>query len=208
MRFFISFLLLIGCQGGNLEESPNLDNPKVLEKIVAQAVDVKKLESKRVKGYLILCVPETENPFSGWVKAQDDNGSIHELGKLNEGQKHGIWTTWKKNGKKHREIQYNREVMDGTFLEWHSNGQLKAKGQTKDGEMDGRWILWYENGNRSATQVCSKGLLVFARSWKPDGSQCPETNATGGNGIFVEYTENGSILKRQVFSNGIGKDTK
>ena len=98
--------------------------------------------------------------------------------------------------------------MDGTYLEWHSNGELKARGQTKDGEMDGRWIGWYENGNRTAIQVCSKGLLVSAHSWKPDGSRCPETNATGGNGIFIQYNEDGSILKRRVFLNGIGKETK
>ena len=208
MRFFISFLLLAGCQGGTLEEFPNLDDPQVLEKIVAQAVDVKKLEAKRVKGFLILCVPGTEDPFSGWVKAQDDNGSLHELGKLNEGQKHGIWTTWNKNGRKQSQIEYNRDVMDGTYLEWYSNGELKAKGQTKEGEMDGRWIDCYENGNRATIQVCRRGLLVSARSWKPDGSRCPETNATGGNGIFTKYNEDGSISKRRVFLNGIGKETK
>ena len=208
IRFSIAFLLLAGCQGGTLEEFPNLDDPQVLEKIVAQAVDMEKLEAKRVKGYLILCVPETENPFSGWVKAQDDNGSLHELGKLNEGRKEGIWTTWNKNGKKQRQIEYHRDVMDGTYLEWHSNGKLKARGQTKDGEMDGRWIGWYENGNRAKIQVCRRGLLVSAHSWKPDGSRCTETNATAGSGIFVQYNGDGSILKRSLFSNGIGKQTK
>ncbi len=208
MRFSIAFLLLAGCQGGTLEEFPNLDDPQVLEKIVAQAVDMEKLEAKRMKGFLILCVPETKNPFSGWVKAQDDNGSLHELGKLNEGRRQGIWTTWNKNGKKQSEIEYHRDVMNGTFLEWHSNGKLKGRGQTKDGEMDGRWIGWYENGNRAKIQVCRRGLLVSAHSWKPDGSRCPETNASAGSGIFVQYNEDGSILKRSVFSNGIGQETK
>ncbi len=36
---------------GNLEETPDLDDLEVLEKIVAQAVDVKKLQSKRVEGF-------------------------------------------------------------------------------------------------------------------------------------------------------------
>jgi len=57
MRFSIAFLLLVGCQSGNLEETPDLDDLEVLEKIVAQAMDVKKLQSKRrvlsKKAYLL-----------------------------------------------------------------------------------------------------------------------------------------------------------
>ena len=204
----IWILALAGCQSNESEKSPDLDDPKVLSQIVGRAVSKDKLEPKRKKGYLVLCVPGTEDAYSGWMQEARENGKLKTIGKLKGGKKEGQWTSWGEDGKKKSEIHYVADVMNGTFLEWHPNGEPKSKGQTKDGEMDGRWIGWYENGNRSATQVCSKGLLVFARSWKPDGSQCPETNATGGNGIFVEYTENGSILKRQVFSNGIGKETK
>jgi hypothetical protein len=35
MRFSIAFLLLVGCQSRNLEETPDLDDLEVLEKIVA-----------------------------------------------------------------------------------------------------------------------------------------------------------------------------
>ena len=201
-------LALAGCQATDLEELPSLDDQKVLSEVLAKAVDRDKLEPKRLDGYLVLCVPGSEDAYSGWVKETDEKGNLKSLGKLKSGKKQGRWTSWHENREKKSEIQYVGDVMGGDFFEWHANGQVKARGQTKDGEMDGHWVGWYENGTKAGVQWCNVGHLVSALSWKPDGSKCPETNATKGNGVFVEYNEDGSIDKRQIFKDGVGTEAK
>ena len=201
-------LALAGCEATDLEELPNLDDAAVLAEVLSKSVDYGKLEPKRLEGYLVLCVPGSEDAYSGWVKETSAKGKLKSLGKLKSGKKQGRWTSWHENGKKKSEIQYVGDVMDGSFKEWHANGKKKAVGKTKDGEMDGRWVGWYENGTKAGVQWCNVGHLVSALSWKPDGSKCPETNATGGNGIFVQYNEDGSIDERQVFKDGVGVEAK
>ena len=90
----------MGCQATNLEEFPDLDDPKVLSQIEGRAVSKDKLEPKRKKGYLVLCVPGTEDAYSGWMKEARENGNLKTLGKLKGGKKEGQWTSWGKNGKK------------------------------------------------------------------------------------------------------------
>ena len=200
----IWILALAGCQSNDLEKSPDLDDPKVLSQIVARAVSKDKLESKRIKGYLVLCVPGTEDAYSGWMKEARENGILKTLGKLKGGKKGGQWTSWGENGKKKSEIHYVADVMDGSFVEWHPNGKIRTRGQTKDGEMDGRWVGWYANGVKAGVQWCREGLLVSALSWKPDGTKCPDTNATEGKGVFVQYNGDGSVEKRLVYKDGKG----
>ena len=72
MRFSIAFLLLVGCQSGNPEETPDLDDLEVLEKIVAQAVDVKKLQSKRVEGFAA-DNPEVVKRLGGFLAAHKED---------------------------------------------------------------------------------------------------------------------------------------
>ncbi len=190
--------LLMGCQ------KPDLEDPEVFEKIASQAINPSRLEAKRLKGLLVLCIPETEDPYSGWVRENYDNGQLKRLGYLNDGRKEGLWTSWHENGEKKKEIRYNKDVAHGTATEWYANGQKKGVGQIKDGEMDGPWEEWYENGWKSKVQNCDFGKLISATAWKPNGEKCPVTNVTNGTGELIDYNENGTIDKRYIFKNGVG----
>ena len=189
---------LTGCQ------KPDLEDPDVFEEIASQAIDRGTLEAKRVKGLLVLCIPDTEKPFSGWVKENYDNGQLKRLGYLNDGAKDGLWTSWHENGRKQMEIRYKKDVMHGTMSTWYANGQKKGVGQIKDGEMDGRWEEWYENGWKSKVQNCDFGKLISATVWKPDGEKCPVTNVVNGNGELIDYNDDGTIEIRYTFKDGVG----
>ena len=93
--------------------------------------------------------------------------------------------------------------MDGPFRAWHPNGTLAAQGNINDNEMTGHWMEWYATGVKRKAQHCRDGIFISAVVWTPDGALCPETNATGGNGVVVEYEENGSVEKRRVYLNGV-----
>ena len=188
---------LTGCQ------KPDLEDPEVFEEIASQAIDPTTLEAKRVKGLMVLCIPGTEKPFSGWVKENYDNGRLKRLGYLNDGAKDGLWTSWHENGEKQLEIRYKKDVLHGKTSSWHPNGQKKSAGNIRDGEMDGPWEEWYENGWKSKVQSCDFGKLVSATVWKPDGEKCPVSNIVNGKGILLEYKEDGTIQKRYTFKDGV-----
>ena len=189
---------LTGCQ------KPDLEDPEVLEEIASQAIDPTTLEAKRVKGLMVLCIPGTEKPFSGWVKENYDNGRLKRLGYLNEGAKDGLWTSWHENGEKQLEIRYKKDVLHGKTSSWHPNGQKKSAGNIRDGEMDGPWEEWYENGWKERVQNCDFGKLVSATVWKPDGEKCLVSNVVNGNGELIDYNEDGTIDKRHTFKDGVG----
>ena len=190
--------VLTGCQ------KPDLEDPEVFEEIASQAIDPTTLEAKRVKGLMVLCIPGTEKPFSGWVKENYDNGRLKRLGYLNEGAKDGLWTSWHENGEKQLEIRYKKDVLHGETSSWHPNGQKKSVGNIRDGEMDGPWEEWYENGWKERVQNCDFGKLLSATVWKPDGEKCPVSNIVNGKGELIDYNEDGTIDKRHTFKDGVG----
>jgi len=198
LMIFCLSAVLAGCQ------KPDLEDPGVFEEIASGAIDPGTLEAKRVKGLLVLCIPDTEKPYSGWVKETHDNGQLKSLGYLNDGAKDGLWTSWHENGRKQLEIRYKKDVIHGTMSTWHANGQKKGVGQIKDGEMDGRWEEWYENGWKSKVQNCEFGKLISAIVWKPDGEKCPVTNVVKGNGELIDYNDDGTIEKRYTIKDGVG----
>mgnify|MGYP006089070981 CR=1 FL=1 len=189
---------LTGCQ------KPDLEDPEVFEEIASQAIDLTTLEAKRVKGLLVLCIPDTEDLFSGWVKENYDNDRLKRLGYLNDGAKDGLWTSWHENGEKQLEIRYKKDVLHGKTSSWHPNGQKKSAGNIRDGEMDGPWEEWYENGWKERVQNCDFGKLVSATVWKPDGEKCPVSNVVNGKGELIDYNEDGTIDKRHTFRDGVG----
>ena len=189
---------LTGCQ------KPDMADPEVFEEIASQAIDPTTLEAKRVKGLMVLCIPGTEKPFSGWVKENYDNGRLKRLGYLNDGAKDGLWTSWHENGEKQLEIRYKKDVLHGKTSSWHPNGQKKSAGNIRDGEMDGPWEEWYENGWKERVQNCDFGKLVSATVWKPDGEKCPVSNVVNGKGELIDYNEDGTIDKRHTFKDGVG----
>ena len=71
----------------------------------------------------------------------------------------------------------------------------------KDGKLDGLSIKWYLNGNKSSEQIFSKGKLISAVGWKPNGERCPSTRVREGVGILVSYSDFGDESKRENFTN-------
>ena len=189
---------LTGCQ------KPDMKDPEVFEEIASQAIDPTTLEAKRVKGLMVLCIPGTEKPFSGWVKENYDNGRLKRLGYLNDGAKDGLWTSWYENGEKQLEIRYKKDVIHGKTSSWHPNGLKKSAGNIRDGEMDGPWEEWYENGWKERVQNCDFGKLVSATVWKPDGEKCPVSKVVNGKGELIDYNEDGTIDKRHTIKDGVG----
>ena len=65
--------------------------------------------------------------------------------------------------------------------------------QCIDGKFHGLWIRWYDNGKKKSEMTWKDGKLVTAVAWKRNGEQCPHSNVVNGNGVYVDYNEDGTI---------------
>jgi len=43
---------------------------------------------------------------------------------------------------------------------------------------------------------------MSAEVWKPNGEKCPVTNIKDGNGVIVDYRENGTVWKSYTYKYG------
>jgi len=185
------------------------------QKIIAEAIDYKKIT----------------DDYTGWAKRIWDNGQIKALGQINDGKEEGLWTEWYEsgnkltevnykdgkmegvgtlwyeNGKKQTESNYKNGKHNGLWKHWFENGQKKGEGNFKDGKPNGLATLWYENGQKQRETNFKNGesmpLVWTAFVWKPNGEKCSITNINNGNGILVDYYEDGTEKNRLTFKDGI-----
>ena len=155
-------------------------------------------------GMFPLYVDAEEEPYTGWTKEIDPNTKAKTLGYLKTGRKEGRWITWAENGTKILEAIWAEDRLEGTYLAWYNDGVHRVKGQTKDGEMDGRWQEFYPDGKIENTSVNRIGHLVSIQVWKPDGTFCTESLVIGGNGSFLRYDADGSLMFKHTVVDGVG----
>ena len=86
---------------------------------------------------------------------------------------------------------------------FYYNGQMLMKVNLKDGKRDGLWTKWYENGQKKEESNWKDGKIWSALVWKSNGEKCPVTNVRDGNGLRVEYNDNGTERGyRQTYKDG------
>ena len=118
---FFASLLLFGCG------SPDLDDPKTLDDIIAEAMDQDKLQRRGKKGEELSYAPNTQTPYTGWAKKLYKNGQVKELDHLKNGKTDGLRTNWYENGQKSLEIKFKDGKKDGLSTQWYENGQKKQR---------------------------------------------------------------------------------
>ena len=199
---FLFLFFLAGCA------PPDLKDPDTYRTAIREAEPMGKLSHKRMYGMILLYVDENDEPYTGWVKKEWENGKIRELGYLEDGQKQGTWMNWHASGLKKSEIHWVNDLLVGSFEVWHPNGSIKVRGQTKDGETDGEWTQFYTNGKLERISNNRIGKLVSIKVWLPNGQPCPHSRVENGNGIWNEYKVDGSLKKRRTFRDGVELETE
>jgi antitoxin component YwqK of YwqJK toxin-antitoxin module len=217
-------LLMVGCGG------PDLDDKETLDGIIAEAIDMKKLQGRGKKGEQLSYAPSEQTPYTGWTKLSYGNGQImslaqYEDGKANglstawypSGQKRsegnwkdhemtGLWSQWSKDGQKTREVTYEEGKKQGPATEWYENGQMKALGDFADDEKDGEWTRWHENGQKQCDYhwnegVTADGVITF---WHDNGRKAAEITFKNGkkHGLAPGWRENGQRMATIHYEEG------
>ena len=181
--------LLAGCGG-----APDLDDSKVLDRILAEAID-SRLQERGTGDKKLKYAPNSEAPYTGWAKELWNNGQVKGLYQLKDGKREGFATAWHANGQKMAAGHFRDGKQEDVWIQWHENGQKQSKGSFKNGRTDGLWTRWYTNGRRATKSHWMEGRLATISVWKPDGVKCTETNVMNGNGVAIHYKEDGTAVR-------------
>jgi len=109
-----------------------------------------------------------------------------------------------KLGEEGEELRYapdQNTLYTGWSTEMHDNGKINLLYQYKDGKRDGLVTRWYRTGQKMGEGNFKAGKLWTAVGWMPNGEKS-ETDVVKGNGVVVDYNENGTRKSRYIFKDG------
>jgi antitoxin component YwqK of YwqJK toxin-antitoxin module len=150
----------------------DLDDAVILEKIIADAIDVQKLQNRSNSGSLMFA-PMKQIPYTGWSKYITAKGQVLELRQWEKGR-------WE----------------DGLNIQFYESGKNRSKSNFKQGRRDGLFTEWYESGHRKFVENYKEGHLDgFSTDWYESGQKQGERNYKDGkkDGLWTEWYENGKI---------------
>jgi len=84
------------------------------------------------------------------------NGQMRMKGEILQGEKHGLWISWRENGLKWSESTYNLGILDGKTASFHENGLVNYIGYYAHGEKTGIWEFYDKEGKLIKTEDYSK----------------------------------------------------
>ena len=137
----------------------NLDDPETRKKIIAKAVDDKKLQSRGEKGEELVYARNQQTPYTGWSKGM-----------------------FQGNKQTRRLDQYKDGKVDGLVKLWYRTGRKRSEAYWKDGKMLAI-VVWKPNGDKCPVTKVVNGNGV--RAWyKDDGTE--SFRVTIKDGVKVE----------------------
>ena len=108
---------------------PNLDDPKVREKVLAEAIDEDSLQIRRApSGENLRYAPNQKQPYAGWVKSR------RKLRQFQNGKPNGLYISWYSNGQVWEKGTFRNGEENGLWTEWDRNGQVLRRETYKDGK--------------------------------------------------------------------------
>ena len=162
------------------DSPPNLDDPIIRKKVLAETTKEGKLGSLGIEGHGLIYYPNGNTPYTGWLATKTHYG--------------GVWILQCKDGKR-----------DGLSSSWNQVWQKRIESHWKEGRQHGAYTTWFENGRKSYECYYVEGKRQgMAKSWRRDGSRHYEVNYKDDkkHGVYTLWDENGRVKNQFRFENG------
>jgi hypothetical protein len=92
-------------------------------------------------------------------------------GKIHDGERHGMWEFWYKNGRKQLQGEYIKGEKNGLWIKWTANGAKLSEVEFISGKMNGICTDWYENGQKALESMWVLGKRDGTWTyWNSDGT--------------------------------------
>lgn len=126
----------------------DFDDPKVIEKILREAVLLGSLRRVKSEGKWLHYHGLNAQPYTGWARQNhgtlhggQGNGKLMGLFYFKDGISEPLSAGWHENGQKSSKRMGSRHVT------WYANGQMNVAGHWKNQEKEGLWTTWDSDGN-------------------------------------------------------------
>jgi len=86
------------------------------------------------------------------VRILHGNGRIHMRGVLRDGQRQGVWNTYREDGMPWSQVSYRDGLKDGLFRTWHPGGIPHIEGQHRNNQPDSTWHFYGTDGQLVQTE--------------------------------------------------------
>jgi antitoxin component YwqK of YwqJK toxin-antitoxin module len=137
-------LVLAGCGG------VDFDDPATVDKIIAEAVDIEKLQWRDDELYY---KPNHEKPYSGWAKSMA-KGHVRHLIEVQDGKERSL-TAFYENGQRAVETLYQNKKF--SIRGWKPNGE-KCPVTKVDENGNGVQVYYDEYGNEQGREIFKNGI--------------------------------------------------
>ena len=203
--------LLFGCGEADLDETdpiannlPDLDDLKVREQILMEAIDENDLQTRTSpSGEELFYAPNQQKSYTGWVKEVTyDDETPYALWQVQDGKKHGLYLWWYSNQQNREKGSYEEGFKYGTWTYWDYDGQKKKEGEFKDGTEYGEWIFWINGQKYSGLIHDDVEEIVFS----PDGRTLASVTGRGGrygDYIIIRLWDVGSWKRKATIAESI-----
>jgi hypothetical protein len=131
--------------------------PPPTNRIIAEAIDRDKLQTRGGKGEELSYPPNEQKPYTGWVKWMYENGQMAGLAQFKDGKPDGLWYDWYENGRKKGEKKYK----DGYLMSASGgkpNGHQCPEIAVRDG--NGVVVLYNNDGTEDRRLTYKDGELI------------------------------------------------
>lgn len=168
----------------------DLDDKAIRDKIVAEASDYGAglLEWREKEGEQLAYLPDTQKPFSGWLKNLHGNGEVAGLTQFLNGKVEGVSMSWYENGQKSKQSNWKNGKQEGLRTEWHGNGLKSSEDTFNNGKKNGSIARWYASGKKKTEEQFKNGLREGLHVlWDEFGNKVSET--TYKDGVVMDLKE-------------------
>jgi antitoxin component YwqK of YwqJK toxin-antitoxin module len=138
------------------KSNPNLDDSIIRKNILAEAIDAEDLEWRSEEGDELAFTPDSDTPYTGWVRDMHENQRINILGQYVDGKQHGLSTEWYENGKKKYEVTYKDGKEHGLLTAWSENGKKISEANMKNHNRHGLETEWHDNRKKKTEERLAK----------------------------------------------------
>ena len=157
LAFGIGLTMLVAAKPGETR------HPRCPQGTTRLATEIVALCQRRVDGQSVLHGPA--------VRWHETSGALREIGRYNEGEKHGRWRSWHPNGTLATDGTFVRGKRVGPHADWNPDGSPRwLRTYDAQGELHGVEKWWHVTGEPLGVAEYVHGQHVGTwKQWRADG---------------------------------------
>ena len=178
-------------------------SPKWTKRIISAIYYTYISEANKIESIQVRTMKSTK-----FIQTKYPSGEVfEEYYVTQDGEKHGLYESWHRNGNPKYKCTYTNGVLNGLYTNWWSNGQRWEEYYCKDGRRYGQYRSWYYNGEPNVYCAYNENGNYDGpyMSWYNNGKTEKKCIYDDGvrNGRYIKKDYNGRLELECTYNNGL-----